>query len=218
MKILILEDNERLLNVMKMALEKESYSVDTFIDGDEALNVLDNGYNCFILDINVPHIDGISLLELLRINHKETPVIIISSNHDLEKIQKSYELGCSDYIKKPFYILELVQKVKKLCVIQKRFLKFDEVYEFDFINHILYENKKEIELTKKEILFLELFSKNLHHVATYEEIEEYVWEGDDTNLTNIRAMIKRLRKKIPNDAIVITKGMGYSLNKNVKLI
>jgi DNA-binding response OmpR family regulator len=217
-KILILEDNERLLNVMKMALEKENYKVDKFTDGDEVLSVLDNGYNCFILDINVPHIDGISLLELLRINHKETPVIIISSNHDLEKVQKSYELGCDDYIKKPFYILELVQKVKKLCVIQKRFLKFDEVYEFDFINHILYENKKEIELTKKEILFLELFSKNLHHVASYEEIEEYVWEGDDTNLTNIRAMIKRLRKKIPSDSIVITKGMGYSLNKNVKLV
>ncbi len=217
MKILILEDNERLLNVMKMALEKENYKIDTFIDGDEALNALDNGYNCFILDINVPKIDGISLLELLRINHKNTPVIIISSNHDLEKVQKSYELGCDDYIKKPFYILELVQKVKKLCLIQKRFLKFDEVYEFDFINHILYENKKEIEVTKKEILFLELFSKNLHHVATYEEIEEYVWEGDDTNLTNIRAMIKRLRKKIPSDSIVITKGMGYSLNKSVKL-
>tara|TARA_B100001063_G_scaffold190166_1_gene180968 strand:+ start:525 stop:1181 length:657 start_codon:yes stop_codon:yes gene_type:complete len=217
-KILILEDNERLLNVMKMALEKESYKVDTFIDGDEALAVLDNGYNCFILDINVPNIDGISLLELLRINHKDTPVIIISSNHDLEKVQKSYELGCDDYIKKPFYILELVQKVKKLCVIQRRFLKFDEVYEFDFINHILYKDKEEIELTKKEILFLELFSKNLHHVASYEEISEYVWEGDDTNLTNIRAMIKRLRKKIPNDSIVITKGMGYSLNKNVKLI
>lgn len=217
MKILILEDNERLLNVMKMALEKESYKVDTFIDGDEALNALDNGYNCFILDINVPNIDGISLLELLRINHKKTPVIIISSNHDFEKVQKSYDLGCDDYVKKPFYILELVQKVKKLCVVEKRILKFDEVYEYDFINHILYENKKEIELTKKEILFLELFSKNLHHVATYEEIEEYVWEGDDTNLTNIRAMIKRLRKKIPSDSIVITKGMGYSLNKDVKV-
>ena len=82
---------------------------------------------------------------------------------------------------------------------------------------IKYENKKEIEITKKEILFLELFSKNLHHIATYEEIEEYVWEGDETNLTNIRAMIKRLRKKIASDSIVITKGMGYSLNKNVKL-
>ena len=217
MKVLVLEDNERLLNVIKMALEKENYKVDTFIDGDEALRALDNGYTCFILDLNVPNIDGISLLELLRINHEKVPVIIISSNHDFEKVQKSYELGCDDYIKKPFYILELVQKVKKLCIVQKRILKLDEVYKYDFINHILYKEKEEIELTKKEILFLELFSKNLHHVATYEEIEEYVWEGDDTNLTNMRAMIKRLRKKVPSSSIVITKGMGYSLNKNVKL-
>lgn len=218
MKVLVLEDNERLLNVIKSALERENYNVDTFTDGEDALESLDNGYNCFILDINVPNIDGISLLELLRINHKETPVIIISSNHDFEKIQKSYDLGCDDYIKKPFFILELVQKVKKFCKIQKMFLEFNKDYKYDFINHILYNNKKEIELTKKEILFLELFSKNLHHVATYEELEEYVWEGEDTNLVNIRAMIKRLRKKIPAESIVIVKGMGYSLVKDVKLI
>ena len=218
MKILVLEDNERLLNVIKSALERENYNVDTFTDGEDALESLDNGYNCFILDINVPNIDGISLLELLRINHKETPVIIISSNHDFEKIQKSYDLGCDDYIKKPFFILELVQKVKKFCKIQKMFLEFNKDYKYDFINHILYNNEKEIELTKKEILFLELFSKNLHHVATYEELEEYVWEGEDTNLVNIRAMIKRLRKKIPAESIVIVKGMGYSLVKDVKLI
>lgn len=218
MKVLVLEDNERLLNVIKNALEKENYTVDTFVDGDDALNALENGYNCFILDINVPNIDGISLLELLRMNHKDTPAIIISSNHDFEKIQKSYELGCDDYIKKPFFILELIQKVKKLCVVQKKFLQFDETYKYDFINHILYKNSEEIELTKKEILFLELFSKNLHHVATYEELSEYVWEGEETNLTNIRAMIKRLRKKIPSDTISIVKGLGYSLNKDVKLV
>lgn len=218
MKVLVLEDNERLLNVIKNALEKENYTVDTFIDGDDALASLQNGYNCFILDINVPNIDGISLLELLRINHKETPAIIISSNHDFEKIEKSYELGCDDYIKKPFFILELIQKVKKLCAVQKKFLQFDETYRYDFINHIMYKDNDEVELTKKEILFLELFSKNLHHVATYEELEEYVWEGEETNLTNIRAMIKRLRKKIPSDAIVIVKGLGYSLNKNTKLV
>jgi len=218
MKILVLEDNERLLNVIKNALEKESYVVDTFIDGDDALNALENGYNCFILDINVPNIDGISLLELLRLNHPNTPAIIISSNHDFEKIQKSYDLGCDDYIKKPFFILELVQKVKKLCVVQKKFLQFDDTFKYDFINHILYENEKELELTKKEILFLELFSKNLHHVASYDEIIEYVWEGEETNLTNIRAMIKRLRKKLPSESIVIIKGLGYSLNKETKLV
>ncbi|MFA9372527.1 MAG: response regulator transcription factor [Poseidonibacter sp.] len=218
MKILVLEDNERLLNLMKNSLEKENYKVDTFTNGEDALESLENGYSCFILDINVPNIDGLSLLELLRLNHKETPAIIISSNHDLEFIQKAYELSCDDYIKKPFFILELIEKVKKLCLIQKKYLKFDENYKYDFKNHILYKDQKEIELTKKEILFLELFSKNLHHIATYDKIMEYVWEGEESNLTNIRAMIKRLRKKIPSESIVSIKGLGYSLNKEVDLV
>lgn len=218
MKILVLEDNERLVNVIKNALEKEAYNVDTFIDGDSALEALGNGYNCFILDINVPNIDGISILEYIRLNHKNTPVIIISSNHDLEKIQKSYEIGCDDYLKKPFFIYELIQKVKKLCAIQNKYLEMDENYIYDFINHILSFKDEEITLTKKEILFLEMFSKNVHLIATYELIDEYVWEGEETNLINIRAMIKRLRKKLPEDTISIIKGLGYSLNKKVKLI
>lgn len=216
MKILVLEDNERLLNLIKVALEKESYKVDCFTDGDDALDALENGYNCFILDINVPNIDGITLLEMLRVNHKNTPAIIISSNHDLEKIQKSYEYGCDDYLKKPFFLFELIQKVKKLCDIPKTFLKFDDEFKYSFENRILYKNNNEIELTKKEILFLELFSKNLNFVASYSHIEEYVWEGEETNLINIRAMIKRLRKKIPSKSIVIVKGLGYALSKDVK--
>mgnify|MGYP000376655669 CR=1 FL=1 len=218
MKILVLEDNVRLLNVIRLSLEKEHYTVDCFTDGDEALEALGRGYNCFILDINVPNIDGISLLELLRLHHKDTPAIIISSNHDLEKIQKSYEVGCDDYLKKPFFIFELIQKVKKYCHVQKKFLKFDEVTKYDFINHIMHKNGEEIELTKKEILFLELFCTNLHHLATYEDIEEYVWEGEETNLMNIRTMIKRLRKKISHESVITVKGLGYSLNKEIKLI
>ena len=218
MKILVLEDNERLSNVIKSALEQESYFVDCFNDGDEAFEALGNGYSCFILDINVPNLDGISILEYIRLNHSSTPAIIISSNHDLEKIQKSYEIGCDDYIKKPFYILELIQKVKKLCILPKQFLKFSDNCKYDFINHRLFVDNKETELTKKEILFLELFSKNLHHVAIYDELEEYVWEGEETTLVNIRSMVKRLRKKLPEDAIIIVKGMGYSLNKNVVLV
>ncbi|QKF80893.1 response regulator transcription factor [Halarcobacter ebronensis] len=218
MKILILEDNDRLSNVMKQALVSEGYKVECFNDGDKALEALGNGYGCFILDINVPNLDGITILEYIRMNHSQTPVIIVSSNHDLEKIQKSYETGCDDYLKKPFYIFELIQKVKKLCSIQGRYLQFDEVYKYDLQNHFLYKDDKEIELTKKEILFLELFVKDLHHLATYEEIEEYVWEGEETNLINIRTMIKRLRKKLPKNGITIVKGMGYSLNKSTKII
>jgi len=218
MKILVLEDNKRLSNVIKQALSDECYDVDCFYDGDSALEVLKNGYSCFILDINVPNLDGISILKAIRQNSNSLPVIIISSNHDLEKVKKSYDFGCDDYLKKPFYIFELVQKVKKLSKVQRCCIKFDEQHRYDCSKHILYKGDEEIELTKKEILFLELFSNNLHHIATYTELEEYVWEGDDTSLVNIRAMIKRLRKKIPYESIVIVKGMGYSLNKSVSLV
>ncbi|WP_420480257.1 helix-turn-helix domain-containing protein, partial [Brevundimonas sp. FT23028] len=82
----------------------------------------------------------------------------------------------------------------------------------------LYINGVEVFLTKKEILFLELFSQDLHHVASYDEIVNYVWEGEETNLTNIRAMIKRLRKKLPIDSIVIVKGIGYEINSFISFV
>ncbi len=217
MKILVLEDNLRLSHVIRTALEQESYKVDCFYDGDDALNALENGYSCFILDINVPNLDGISVLKSIRLKYSSTPVIIISSNHEFDKIQTSYEVGCNDYIKKPFFIVELVHKVKKLCVLPKIFLKFSDSCKYDFISHRLFENEEEFELTKKEILFLDLFSKNIQHIATYEEVEEYVWEGEETTLANIRSMIKRLRKKLPPASIIMVKGIGYSLNKNVSL-
>ena len=212
MKILILEDNEALSNVMKLALSRESYIVDCFSDGQHALNAIANGYSCFILDINVPSIDGIEVLNYIKCSHPTIPVIIISSNHELEKIQLSYEKGCNDYIKKPFFMYELVHKVKNLCKIHNKYIVFNDYYKYDFIEHILYENNKKVVLAKKEILFLELFCQNINKIVSYEEIDEYVWEGEPTNLDNIRALIKRLRKKIPNESIKIVTGIGYTLN------
>ena len=212
MKILILEDNDALLNVMKLALSRESYKVDCFTDGQEALNSIANGYSCFILDINVPSIDGIEVLNYIKSSHPDIPVIIISSNHELEKIQLSYEKGCDDYIKKPFFMYELVHKVKNFCKVQNKFIVFSDSFKYDFIEHILYDNDEKIILAKKEILFLELFCENINKVVSYSEIDEYVWEGEPTNLDNIRALIKRLRKKIPSDSIKIVTGIGYTLN------
>jgi len=213
MKILVLEDNIRLCNIIKKSLELENYKVNCFNDGKPALDSLENGYNCFILDINVPNVDGNMILKSIRQNHPTVPIIIMSSNSDLEQIQQSYELGCDDYLKKPFYMFELVVKIKKYCASNYNYIKFNDVYKYDIKNHILYKNMQEIEVTKKEILFLELFSKYLHRVVTYSEIEEYVWEGEETTFVNIRSMIKRLRKKIPYESISIVKGVGYSLSK-----
>jgi len=217
MKILILEDNKELSNVMKMALQRESYKVDTFCDGKKALEVISNGYSCFILDINVPSIDGIEVLKYIRVNHNNIPIIIISSNHELETIQSSYEKGCNEYLKKPFFMYELVHKVKNLCKLEDKFIVFNKDIKYNFIDHILYNNNEKVVLAKKEILFLELFAKNINKVVNYDEIDEYVWEGEVTNIDNIRALIKRLRKKIPNRSIQIVTGIGYTLSKDVTI-
>ncbi len=218
MKILVLEDNVALSKVIKTGLEKENYNVDCFFDGDEALDAINNGYNCFILDINVPSIDGITILKNIRDYCGDVPVLIISSNHELDKIKSSYEKGCNDYIKKPFFIYELVQKVKNLCKIENKYISFGAHFEYNFVDHILYAKGEKVILAKKEILFLELFVQNLHRIVSYEELETYVWEGEITNLDNIRALIKRLRKKLPTDSIKIVTGLGYTLSSEVKLI
>jgi len=216
MKILVLEDNEVLSKVIKTGLEKENYKVDCFFDGDDALEVINNGYNCFILDINVPSIDGITILQNIRDYCGNTPVLIISSNHELDKIKTSYEKGCNDYIKKPFFIYELVQKVKNLCKIENKSIRFSQSCEYCFTEHILYDEGEKVILAKKEILFLELFIHNLNRVVNYDELEMYVWEGEITNMDNIRALIKRLRKKLPQDSIKIVTGLGYTLCSEVE--
>jgi len=214
MKILVLEDNERLAHVIKSVLIKEGYTVDLFFDGERALDALHKGYHCFILDINVPSLDGISILETIRLYHKHIPVIIISSNHELEKIQASYEMGCDDYLKKPFFIYELVHKVKKLCQQPSPLVTLWTGYGYDSSNHRLYgPNGEEIKLAKKEILFLDLFIKDHHRIVSFNELEEYVWEGEDTNAMNMRALIKRLRKKLPEGAILMIKEVGYRLGE-----
>ena len=217
MKVLVLEDDEILLKVIKTALENENYKVDCFTNGMEALNSISNGYSCFILDINVPSLSGISVLQNIRdYIGEEVPILIISANHEFEKIKTSYEKGCSDYIKKPFFIFELIEKVKMLCTIKHSSINFSEDCRYDFIEHTLYvDNKKKI-LAKKEILYLELFAKNLNRIVTFEEIETYVWEGESSNINNTRALIKRIRKKLPINSINIVIGYGYALSDNCK--
>ncbi|MGB3751271.1 MAG: response regulator transcription factor [Arcobacteraceae bacterium] len=214
MKILLLEDDETLAGVIKKGLEKEHYKVDCFFDGELALNALSTGYKCFILDINVPSLDGISILKHIRdYLGIQIPVIIISSNHELDKIKASYEQGCSDYIKKPFFIYELVQKVKNLSHIQYNCIQFNDSCRFNLKEHTLYLDDEKIILARKEILFLELFSTNLNRIVTYTEIEDHVWEGEPSNIDNIRALVKRIRKKLPKESIIIVTGYGYTLNK-----
>ncbi|RXJ83519.1 response regulator transcription factor [Arcobacter sp. CECT 8985] len=215
MKILLLEDNKRLSELIIDALEAKHFKVDWFEDGKSAIEAIYDGYDCFILDINVPGIDGLTLLKEIRTMDEKTPAIIISANVELETIKNAYSKGCDEYIKKPFYIYELETKLKKLCIKENLEVKLHDGFIYNIGKESLYDDNNElVKLAKKEILLMTLFVKNYEKVVTFEQIEQYVWQGDLTTNENIRALVKRLRKKLPKDTILSQGGMGYKLNIN----
>jgi DNA-binding response OmpR family regulator len=213
MKILVLEDNKRLSSLIKEVLEEKNYHVDLFADGKEALCAIDNGYDCFILDINVPGVDGLTLLKEIRLMDNSTPSIIISANVDLETIQSAYKKGCDEYLKKPFYMYELETKIDRLCRVENVLLELMDGFIYDTSKEILFDkNKDEVKLSKKEILLMNLFTNNLDKIVSFEQIQSYVWEGNLTTTENIRALVKRLRKKLSSNGILSQGGIGYKLN------
>ncbi|RXK06534.1 response regulator transcription factor [Halarcobacter bivalviorum] len=209
MKILLLEDNKKLNATIKKRLELKGYKVFSFIDGQEALNSIDEGFSCFILDINVPNIDGIKILKKIRNYYTVVPIIIISATVELDMIKEAYDFGCNDYLKKPFFIDELEIKVEKLCQVKDEKDYFDKDSYFDYKSSTLCIDNEEQRLTKKERLLMNLFLTKKNQVLTYEAIENYVWEGSFASIESIRSLVRRLRKVVKKDYIHTVVDTGY---------
>lgn len=209
MKILLLEDNKKLNTTIKKRLELKGYKVFSFIDGQEAYDNITEGFSCFILDINVPNIDGIKILKKIREYYKDVPVIIISATVELDIIKESYDFGCNDYLKKPFFIDELEIKVERLCQIKDDIVTFDTNCNFDFKSSTITIDGKTHKLTKKERLLMNLFLTKKNQVLTYEAIENYVWEGSFASIESIRSLVRRLRKVVKKDYIHTVVDTGY---------
>jgi len=212
MKILLLEDNARLNSTITKRLVAKGFEVDSFEDGAKAYEAVDNGYSCYVLDINVPSLDGIELLKRIREYYPYTPVIIISSSVELETIRDSYHFGCSDYIKKPFFVDELEIKIEKLCNVTNDTVSFGDNYKFDALSSILEHGGERERLSKKERLLLGLLISDQGKVVSYEKIQSIVWEGNFASLDSIRSLIRRLRKKIPEQYIETVVDIGYLFN------
>ncbi|WP_108062171.1 response regulator transcription factor [Poseidonibacter lekithochrous] len=209
MKILLLEDNQKLNETIKKRLSLKNYNVDACLDGADALEKITDGYSCFILDINVPNVDGIKILKKIREFYDDVPVIIISASVELDVIKESYDFGCNDYLKKPFFIDELEIKIEKLCNIQDDFIHFDDNCYFDYKSSTVVIDNEEQRLTKKERLLMNLFLTKKNQVLSYETIENYVWEGSFASLESIRSLIRRLRKVLVRDYIQTVVDTGY---------
>jgi len=212
MKIFLLEDNKTLNEAIKLKFELKGYKVFSYECGEEAFNNITNGFSCFLLDIHVPNIDGINILKKIREYYDNVPVIIISSTVELDIIKKSYDFGCNDYLKKPFFIDELEIKVDKLCNIPDNEILFNQNCLFNFNeSFITIDGDKKI-LTEKENLLVNLFLLNKNKLVSYESIQNYVWKGEYASIDAIRTLIRRLRKKMDNSIIKASSNRGYLLS------
>jgi DNA-binding response OmpR family regulator len=212
MKILLLEDDTALANILVDFLE-DSYEVQHTYSMLKALQMSeDEKFDLYIFDINVPDGDGISLLRELREFHDETPAIFITAFHDTKYLKSAFESGANDFIRKPFDLEELTQRIDN---IKRHFgldalISLSDSLRFDVKTHTLKSSQTNIKLTHKESDCLHYFYKNRHRVISSDELLQNFWEfdempGDDA----IRTIVKNLRKYIGKERIVNIRGEGY---------
>ncbi len=199
MNILLLEDNIALNKAIKRILELSDHIVSTFYDGAEVLKSISNLYDLYILDINVPNINGLELLDLIYNKNNNSKVIIITSNTDLNSLEKAYKLGCIDYIKKPFHLAELRIKTNRLDNSKNDILSF-------------FNLKNDESLSKQEKKLLLLFLEHKGKIVTYNMIDENVYENKTMTMDGLRAMIRRVRAKLNDDIIINVIDEGYRVN------
>jgi DNA-binding response OmpR family regulator len=213
MKILLLEDNKRLNETIVKRLEAKGFDVHSFTDGQMAFEQIDEGFSCYVLDINVPSFDGIELLKKIREYNVDTPIIIISSTVELDVIRNSYKYGCNDYIKKPFFIDELEIKIEKLCHIDKDMIEITKECKFYFKDSLLENDGKKEHLSRKERILLNLLLSQKGKVVPFSAIQTIVWEGNVASIDSIRSLVRRIRKKLPGDFIETVVDVGYLFKK-----
>lgn len=208
MKIFLLEDDYSLNEAIKEIIELENHVVDNFYDGEIAFNNISNDYDLYILDINIPNMNGLEILKSIKNKNPKTKVLIISANININLIREAYILGCNDYIKKPFDLEELIFKINRYEK-KNKLIYLDKNIAFNLLNKELIIDGEIFELTKNERNFLFLLVENLGKKVSYEQIENFVYQGESKSSNAIRSLIKRVRKKLPKELIFNSLEEGY---------
>lgn len=221
MRILIAEDEVHLAEAVSQILKKNNYSVDMVHDGRSGLDYAQSGiYDLLLLDIMMPEMDGIKVLQTLRSEGNHTPVILLTAKGDLSDKVSGLDYGADDYIAKPFATEELLARIRAALrrkgeVIPEDGLKFGDI-ELNTKQLKLSAQGKEIKLNLKENELLELLITRKQAITSKEQIIEKLWGFDsDVEYNNVEVYISFLRKKLTflNSAVRINtiRGVGYVL-------
>ena len=218
MKVLIIEDEKSLAELVADRLRKEKYTVDISFDGDEGLyNTLMDVYDLILLDIMLPGVDGIEILKKIKKNNIKSKVIMITAKSQLNDKLLGFNEGAIDYISKPFHIDEVVARVNAQLRINKNIIEFgDLILDLETSDIINKNNGESINIINKEFQLLEYFMSNPNRILSKDLIYDKVWGLDNDLLSNnLEAYLSFIRKKLKliNSSVQIKslRNLGYRM-------
>lgn len=222
MRVLVVEDQERILSFVEKGLKAQGFVVDATRDGDEGYALATTEpYDALVLDIMVPGRDGLSILKNLRKKGSSVPVLLLTARSELDERLEGLNLGADDYMTKPFYIEELIARlhtiVRRSAGEATHLLRVEDLH-LDLVNRTVKRAQEEIHLSMREFSLLEYLMKSPGRVLSRMQICEHVWNysfDPDTNLVDV--YIQRLRKKVDREfatkLIETVRGVGYRIGK-----
>lgn len=220
MRILVIEDEIKLANAIKRALELQKYAVDTAYDGEEGFDLASTeNYDLIILDIMLPKMNGIEVCTELRAEKKDTPIIMLTARGQISDKTTGLDSGADDYMVKPFSFEELFSRIRALVRRSAKEASSDLQFHDLSLNPTTFKVHragKQIQLSSKEFSILEYLLRNKNKVVSKNQIVEHVWDYDaDVLPTTVEVHIKNLRDKIDKPfatpLIYTARGFGYEL-------
>ncbi len=213
-KILLLEDDLLFGETLIDLLEEENYNIVHAKNGQSALDIIfKQKFDLYLLDINVPLINGVTLLKELRDANDNTPAIFLTSHKDKEMLSHGFRSGADDYITKPFDNDELIFRIQALLKrSQKDDVKCIGLLCHDELHQRIFYNKEELELSKKEYLLLLLLMQHTNSSVPKELIINELWSSSESGSDGaIRVYINRIKQLLPQVQIDNIRGIGYKL-------
>jgi DNA-binding response OmpR family regulator len=217
-KVLLLEDDYLYKISIKEFLEELDFVVDDFENGEDALHaIFDKKYDLLLLDIRVPKMDGFELVKYVREANIDMPIIILTSLTDIKDLSRGYTLGCNDYIRKPFDMIELKfrieQVIKNHFQVNDDFIELDLNFKYSVKKSLLYKDDDIVDLSSKEIELVAFLVQNRGFFTSIDSLHENVWENKEISYADIRMCIKRVREKTHKDFIKTKRFLGYKIDR-----
>jgi len=218
MKMLIIEDDENILSLLKRGFEEENYVIDTASDGEDGdYLAMSNKYDVILLDWMLPNKNGIEILSNIREHKIATPVIMLTAKDEIDDKVTGLTQGADDYVSKPFNFKELLARVNALyrrtaLLSTTNTINIHDI-TIDIDLKIVKRDSQEIVMTQKEYELLLFLVKNKNHLISNTLIEEQLWNNEEyINSNVIQVTIYNLRKKLGKEFIKSTRGLGYKID------